>query len=160
MDHENYQIKKSGPLRLKLNPVFVVEGEATREKMADENERRYFSQYPQPPALSEEDFQREHLTAGVKDDYLQSLEAYIDELEEFIRDVQKQEVRPGILFLFFSFFFVFFSFFFFLFSSVLPFMTIKFAGDLIRTIQKAAGSAERPRSADSNARRERQSSDI
>ncbi len=53
----------------------------------------FFSQYPQPPRRPEEDRQKEKLTAALNDDYLQSLEQYIDELETFIREVQAAEVR-------------------------------------------------------------------
>lgn len=52
----------------------------------------YFNQYPQPPALSEEDRQKTKLTASLQDEYLDALEQYIEELGNFIREIQKQEV--------------------------------------------------------------------
>ena len=58
----------------------------------DNGDLRYFSQYPMPPRLAEEDRQKLKLTSSLRDEYLESLEAFIDELGEFIRGVQKQEV--------------------------------------------------------------------
>jgi hypothetical protein len=60
--------------------------------MDDDVDMTFFSQYPQPPRRPEEDRQKEKLTAVLNDDYLQSLEQYIDELENFIREVQAAEV--------------------------------------------------------------------
>ena len=60
--------------------------------MDEDVDMTFFSQYPQPPLRPEEDRQREKLTAGLHDDYLQSLEQYIEELETFIREVQAAEV--------------------------------------------------------------------
>lgn len=53
----------------------------------------HFSQYPQPPELSPEDRARAKLTSKVNDEYVASLEQYIDDLGAYIRSVQAQEVR-------------------------------------------------------------------
>ena len=61
----------------------------------DDQDAQHFSQYPMPPRRADEDELRDKLTASVKDEYLASLETYIDELGEFIRGIQQEEVRDS-----------------------------------------------------------------
>jgi len=61
--------------------------EVTDQYAKDE---QFFSAFPQPPELAEEDRIIGHVT--INDEYLTSLEAYIEDLGQYIRDVQKREV--------------------------------------------------------------------
>ncbi len=75
--------------------------------MDSEGEAYLFSQYPQPPRRPEEDLEKERPTAHLNDSYLDALEIYIDELSNFIRDVQKAEVSENQKLFFFVLFFGF-----------------------------------------------------
>jgi hypothetical protein len=92
------------------------EGGAEREREGmDAEAERVFAAYPQPARRAEEDAQKERLSAALNDAYLDSLETYIDQLQDFVRDVQKSEVGAFFLFQFFFFFFFFFFFLCFVF---------------------------------------------